>query len=341
MSVKTTRRRLLFGLGAVPLILAGCRSETEDRPPLTTGGRADRPAEGGIGGTGIVGTLLSEGLGPNRLAINGLQVMAPDDLQVADALGVKSLAALQPGHAVTLEAETLDDGTLLARAATLVQPLSGEIEAVTPGGFQVLGNEVILDPGAILLTQDGQPLTPTIGQRVAVSGLWRDQSRVVATRVDEQPADAADVIAAVVREAESGVTLGGVPLVLPLGEQPPAAGSYATAVGRLTGGRLMTSRLGAGRFSGLAGPLTRLSVEGYLEPVAAAPGYIVADLGHSFDPKAKLAPFAKERALFTGPYTGDFAVAFALPLPEAVSARTTLLAQVQDGFAPADASSTR
>ena len=126
-----------------------------------------------------------------------------------------------------------------------------------------------------------------------------------------------------------------------MGMTPPGVGSYATAVGRRIGEALIVEQLVRGRFQGTAGPITRLSVEGYLEPVTKAPGYAVSGLGHSFDQAARLDALANDRVLFVGPYDGDFRVRFGLPLPEDVELRGSLLAAVDDGFAPAAAQSTR
>ncbi|MEO1512732.1 MAG: hypothetical protein AAFU70_11715, partial [Planctomycetota bacterium] len=96
-----------------------------------------------------------------------------------------------------------------------------------------------------------------------------------------------------------------------------------------------------GRFTGAAGPLEQLSVEGYLEPSSKAPGFALSGLGHSFDPDARLEPFAEGRALFEGPYTGDFAVDLALALPEGVAARRAALPAGLDLGTAAAARSTR
>ncbi|GAB5471323.1 MAG: hypothetical protein Kilf2KO_43530 [Rhodospirillales bacterium] len=341
MSASSSRRSLLIGLGASTLglaTLAACKQTPLDM------GRADRPAEGGVGGTGIVGTVIAQAKREGAaLKVNGLAVETPDDLLITDAFGRRQLADLALGQTVTVEAQETPDGRLSARWLGLVQPLIGRIEARDEQGFTLLGSPVTLEAGAPLLDAAGRPFRPAVGQRVALSGLWRDRRRVIASRLDllEDAAQDPDVMAGVVHAEAGALTLGSLNLVLPDGTEPPLPGSFVTALGRRDENRLLVGKLIPGRFRGLAGPLVRLSVEGYLEPTAAAPGYVVADLGHSFDKTAKLAPFAQDRALYTGAYEGDFAVRYALPLPENFDARNRLLASVTDGFAPKGAVSTR
>lgn len=308
------RRTLLAGLGAG--LLGGCAAsegELSGGPGGLAGDTPRAPAEGGIGGTGIVGIVTALG----SVRINGLRVgLAPETL-IADAFGPRRATALRPGMSLTLEAAGPAD-RLVARRVRIDQPLIGRIGRMSRDGrvLRVLGVRVLLEPGVNAPVETGD--------RVAVSGLWRGRE-VVASRIDRLGQDGPSVIAGEVGAAGRWPAIAGVTLAL-LGEaEAPAPGTYATAVGEERDGVLVVSALEAGRFTGAAGPLERLSVEGYLEPVATAPGYAVSGLGHSFDPAARLAPLAGTRAVFAGPYTGDFAVETALPLPDAPNPRARLL----------------
>ncbi len=333
MTVIANRRTLLLGLGCS--LVAAC----------TPGGRgddrqlADRPSEGGVGGTGIVGTLTSA----SGLSVNGLALATSGDVSVRDAFGPRRLSDLAFGQALTVEAAEGSDGQLIARSVAVDYPLVGPIEAVDDGRVTVLGVEVAVEEGAPLIGPAGSTFQPAPGQRVAVSGLWRDDG-VVATRLDLlEDADQGVVVAGELKPgaSPSRPLIGGLELALPLGTTTPNLGSYVTAIGRRAGNTLVAERVAEGRFTGAAGPLERLSVEGYLEPIEQAPGYAVAGFGHSFDEAAKLTQLAGRRALYLGPYDGDFRVQLGLPLPENLAARDLLLAEVEDGFAPADAVSTR
>ncbi len=338
--IDAKRRAVLIGFGLTAL--AACSppglSQRGQRIPQASGGSSDRPSEGGVGGTGIFGLVH----GTASLLVNGLTVETPPDLAVRHALGALPVEAVGAGHAVTVEAAAGQDGRLVAAAVTVEHPLIGRIESLTEDGFRCLGVDVLVEAGALLKAPEGT-FQPAPGQRVAVSGLWRGNS-VVAARVDLLSAVSLDDVVAGVAlagGARGRLRLGGLDLVLPPGTAQPQAGGFVTAVGRRRGDLLVAERVTAGRFRGLAGPLERLSVEGYLEPQPAPPGYAVSGLGHSFDEAAKLGALADERAVFIGAYDGAFRVTRGLPLPEGVAERGVVLAAVDDGFAPEAAVVTR
>lgn len=339
MTSTAKRREVLIGIGLTALTACAPsypprgRSVAEgDKTPL------ERPAEGGVGGTGIVGILNGAG----SLLINGLRVLTPRDVPLRDAFGPVRLDQLAIGHALTVEAVEDTGNALVARSVSVVHPLIGPIEAVTDEGFRCLGVSVAIESGIPMVGRDGATFAPAVGQRVAVSGLWRGDN-VVASRIDVlETTERRDVIAGEIKPGPEGsLRLGALELALPAGTAVPPIGSFVTAVGRREGTRLVALRLEEGRFQGLAGPLQRLSVEGYLENIAAAPGYAISGLGHSFDSAAQLAELAERRTLFVGSYDGTFKVDHGLPLPEGIADRRALLIGIEDGFAPAAALPTR
>ena len=340
-TVMTGRRAVLLGMGSS--LLAACAPRDLALPgrSVAQGDRREtqRPSEGGVGGTGIVGILLSE----TALEVNGLRIEAQEDVILRDALGPRGPEALGLGQALTLEAAETRDCRLRARSIRIVHPLIGPLEGLTPEGFRCLGVDVALEAGAVLRGPGGRPFKPAPGQRVAVSGLWRGAG-VVASRIELLPdGDGEVVLAGEIKpgSAPASRRLGGLELRPPAGAAPPPLGSFATAVGRRAGPRFLAERLELGRFAGSAGPLARLSVEGYLEPAPAAPGFAVSGLGHSFDPAARLARIGSGRTLFVGTYDETFRVEHGLALPDDLGARRALLAGLDDGFAPAGALPTR
>ena len=339
MTSTAKRREVLIGIGLTAL--TACAPSYPPRGRSVAEGEKtplERPAEGGVGGTGIVGILNGAG----SLLINGLRVLTPRDVPLRDAFGTVRLDQLAIGHALTVEAVDDSGDALLARSISVVHPLIGPIDAITDDGFRCLGVSVEIEPGIPLIDSDGGVLVPAVGQRVAVSGLWRVDG-VVASRVDAlDTAETRDVIAGEIKPGPNGsLRLGALELALPSGASVPPVGGFVTAVGRREGARLVALRIEEGRFQGLAGPLQRLSVEGYLESIAAAPGYAVSGLGHSFDPAAQLAELAERRTLFVGSYDGTFKVEHGLPLPEGIADRRALLIGIDDGFAPPAALPTR
>jgi hypothetical protein len=300
----TDRRAFLLG----GLAAAGCAPTPGPRlaaDPLP-------PAEGGIGGTGIVGVVTGRG----SVRLNGLRV-GLEGARVESAFGPLDASALRPGHSLTIEAVG-PAGALRAARVRLTQPLVGPVEAVDRATRRlvVAGATVALEPG----------LTPlwSIGERVAVSGLWRGTT-VVASRIDPAPAAGPDAVSGALRRLDGGWAVNGARIAPPAGARL-AEGAFATALGRVRDGALEVASLTEGRFAGGGAPLARLSVEGYLERAPRAPGFALSGLGHSFDAAARLGALEGRRAVFAGGYDGDFVVAEAIPLPEGAAARARALA---------------
>jgi len=311
---RTDRRGFLAGAAAAVLLAGGERRRLAAGDPRP-------PVEGGIGGTGIVGVVTALG----SVVVGGQRVALPPEASVADALGPREPGSLGVGHSLTVEAAMTGAG-LAARRVRVTHPVIGTVDDVSADGraLRVAGVSVTLAPGVAARAGPGD--------RVAVSGLWR-AGGVVASRLDRADAGA-DVIAGDVRRGTGGATLNGLALAAP-GLALPPDGSFATAFGRAGGGRFRAERIEPGRFTGAAGPLARLVVEGYLVPVDTPPAFRIAGLGHSFDRAARVGPLAGVRAIFVGPYSGTFDVARALPLPEDAAERRRLLGPGLDlGAAP-------
>jgi hypothetical protein len=293
----TRRRALLAGAAALAAPAAGAQ-------------QAPRDAEGGIGGTGIVGVLTDFG----SLIVAGARIAQGPRTRYANAFGRMAAGDLAIGHSLTVEAARADGG-LVARRVQVDYPLIGSVSALAARGFVVNGIEVIWRGRRSVAT----------GDRVAVSGLWRG-SAVVASRVDPAPASAGDLIAGDVARDRVGGRIGGV-TVRGRGLAQVADGNYAACLGRFetTDSRFQAENVAPGRFTGAAGPLRHLKVEGFLDPTDRAPGYRLAGLGHSFERNLLLEPFADARMLFEGAYTGRFAADRATRLPDARAARHALL----------------
>ncbi|MEM9726381.1 MAG: DUF5666 domain-containing protein [Pseudomonadota bacterium] len=281
--------------------------------------------EGGIGGTGapgvtgVVGVLTDFG----SLRVNGLTIETSDATEALDAFGPIPGAALALGHSLSIDAERLGaGGAFSARRALLAQPLIGRAEEISETSLRVMGVEAVLDPGA------PRPPALAVGDRVAISGLWRGD-RVAASRIDAARNTRFSVVAGVVspRERDGLRRIGAVSVRMDDAEGAAAEGRYVTALGRWSPPEdrrsLRVERLVVGRF---AMRPSALSVEGFLEPIAARPFFRVAGLGHSFDEDLDLRAFAARRTLFTGPYARRYAPTAATRLPEDFATRRRALA---------------
>ncbi|MEL6197614.1 MAG: DUF5666 domain-containing protein [Pseudomonadota bacterium] len=318
MTHRLSRRAALARLmtGACLPVLAGCEAVRVAEAPTR------RPSEGGIGGTGIVGVLTDLG----SLIINGLRVETGAETEVVGPDGPLPVEVLTPGLSLTVEAQGAPDA-LFARRVAVNPPLIGPIAIDATGGITVNGVAVRIDPAV--------PALISVGDRVVVSGLW-DGTAVVASRLDATEPEGRDRIAGVVGIRATGqTTLGGRALRLPDAIARPAPGVFATAIGRDDGSAFVAEALELGRFSPGFRNLARLSVEGYLQPQAAAPGFSISGLGHSLDPAAQMAALEGQRSLIEGAYDGRFVAERGLLLPEALESRRAFLGlRLTGGVAP-------
>ena len=296
------RRMLLAGAGAG--LLSGC-SIGDD-----LSGAARKQPKGGIGGTGIVGTLTDFG----SLIVNGLRVNVPVGLPVGTAFGPVAQDRLAVGQNLTIEAETITGG-LIARRVDIVHPVIGMLEDVSASGREqrVAGIAVQVERGAFVQADPGQ--------QVAVSGVWNSDT-IVASRVVAIEVAPRVIVSGTARRAAAsgGWAIGAMPVLLP-DDGSVEDGSFAVASGFLHGAALNVTSLRSGRFVGAAGALTALSVEGFLAPTPEAPFHSVDGLGHSFSEDAVLEPYVGKRTLFTGGYTGAFDVQNGLVLEQSFDAR--------------------
>ncbi|MEM9430610.1 MAG: hypothetical protein AAGA32_14080 [Pseudomonadota bacterium] len=292
--MKTTRRTALLLASAAAV--AAC-----DAPSLITRDRKD-PFEGGIGGTGIVGTLYGFG----SLLINGLRVELAAGTQVRTPFGMVGQEGLAPGQVLTVAADRTTDG-LTAQHVMIDYALVGPL--VQGGGSLSVNGIRLVDPSEAL--GHGTP-----GARVAVSGLWTPEG-VRPSRLD--PATSGDDLIAgtFVGGGVGGVALAGL-------TETPRNGSYVAALGRVQHAAFQVRRVHSGRFDRLE-RLDLLSVEGYLEPSGAAPGFRISGLGHNFARDVRLAAIGSRRALYFGRYTGLFGAERGYLVPDAYAARREVL----------------
>ncbi|MEM7269576.1 MAG: DUF5666 domain-containing protein [Pseudomonadota bacterium] len=273
--------------------------------------RSDDDPRGGIGGTGIVGTLTDFG----SLMVNGERIVLTEATSITGPFGALTEGDLAIGQALTIEASPVN-GVMTAARVVVSDPLTGLVQRVDRGAgvIEVLGVEVRLDPSIA---------PPPEGARVAVSGLWRGDA-VEASRIALTSGSTLSAIMGVARSGEQ-FTIGGVPIRFAAGVTPPPSGAFVTASGLFDGVNLIVTDLAIGRFTGAAGPIEGLSIEGYLDPIASAPFFEVSGLGHSFDAAAQLGALKDERSVMTGPYTGAFEVAEGLTLRGDFEDRRALL----------------
>jgi len=153
------RTSLLCGLVFSMLVLG---------QPVWAQDKDDPEREGGVTGTGIVGTITRLG----SIVVNGLRVTFADDMSLENPVAIALAQDLRPGH--TVAAQVVPDGDdWQALSIAQVLPVVGPVSDVDQAGFWVLGTRVFADQGTAV----------SQGDWVAVSGLWQLDT-IVASRVD-------------------------------------------------------------------------------------------------------------------------------------------------------------
>ncbi len=302
--MKTMNRRHALGLlGAATL--GGCA------PALVTTPLGEDPFEGGIGGTGIVGLMTASG----SVLINGLRVEVPSSTKVYAGGQLTGDGILRPGKALTIVARARLD-RLEALRIDVDDPLTG-ILARKSSGLSINATPVRPEPGV--------STSALIGKHVSASGLWQPDGSLRTSLLRLAPVAEDSIAGVVIGSSATGWRIGQTQLVR-AGGLSLQSGQYATAVGRFNNDRFSVKSVRQGRFRTDGVALRQLSVEGYLEPVATAPGFRISGLGHSFDRRLELDPFRTFRTVFFGPYTGRFVARRAVLVPESVEQRRQLLA---------------
>lgn len=187
-------RRLAFFLWAL-LAASGAGAACEPGGIGGTGIGAD----GGIGGTGIeaqgdVGLIgIISGFG--SICVNGIEVRYDAGTPVMSAGAPSSPAALALGQLVAVRA-TADGAQVRARDIQILDAVVGRVSAFDAARrqLQVAGQDVRLSASTVLAVN--APPAELVGRNVVVSGLWRADATLAATRLAAAPADAAPHVGA-------------------------------------------------------------------------------------------------------------------------------------------------
>lgn len=156
-------------------------------------------ADGGIGGTGIQADadlgLIGIITGFGSICVNGIEVHYGPDTPVTNDGAASSPASLALGQLVAVRA-TVTSGQARARDIQVVDAVVGRVTAFDPAANQleIAGQRVQLAASTVLAA--GAAPGSLAGENVRVSGLWRADGSVAATRIAAAPADAAPRVTA-------------------------------------------------------------------------------------------------------------------------------------------------
>jgi hypothetical protein len=307
------RRDTLRALSAAGLLAAGCAPVAR-----RFGGGGE---EGGIGGTGIFGTVTALG----SLRVNGLRVeTGPGTMLEAPA------GAVQPGEVVAVEAER-DGAVLRARRVAVFEPLLGPAETLPDGRLVVLGTPVLLGAEVPVRAANGAAVPQTAlrpGIRIAVSGLWRGDA-VVATSLRLAGETGPAALRGQLRRRGFAWQVGGTRLRFPGPVGDLAEEGFVTLRGLPGPDGLQVESLDERPLGVFARRVEALSVEGFAARNRGAPGFHLSGFGLPLDATSPAVPLPGERRLLLGRYSAAFRVAESLPLPEDPARRAETLEEME------------
>ncbi len=221
------------------------------------GGSGVRAGESGIGGTGIVGTITGFG----SIRVNGIEVLYDRNTPVKVDGRPAGTEVLRRDQVVAVFAQGEGD-RLQARMILVNHAVVGPVTASGAAGFEVMGIRV----------HAGRRTGIETGDFVAVSGYWRPDGAVDATRITRiPPRETVSVAGRVMGTTRSTVTVGGTKVDLTGTAVLPeeARGRSLLAMGRWTGSGILADRAQINPVTPFCVRARELSLEGYIEAVNA------------------------------------------------------------------------
>ena len=299
--------RCLASLLLVSVSITACSQVTELR-------LASNEDEGGIIGTGILGTITDLG----SIYVNGVRITYDDDLMVQTAFGDVSPKRLRPGDTVAVEAFPEGD-ELRATSIQRYRPIIAPIQAVAEDGrwLQALGVRIDISMGSTLLL-DGKPVdwgSLKEGDWVAVDGIWRHQE-VVASNIRHIPPRSLAAIRGVTSlDAEKGLQVAGIPIE---GIDPAAVeiGGVIAVRGEVEEGAersfLLARQFAVPTFST---GIRRIILEGFTSQPTSSGAYTVYGSGLTSFVDDPVEPMLTRRSVFCGRLGDVFDIETATLLP--------------------------
>lgn len=210
------RRAILFA--GLALVWAAAPAQGTDAPNVCATASPSNPDQGsgGMGGTGVMATLLapgSGGMGGTGIVgiITGFASICVNDVEVqydaSTPVSVNGQAAaagdLGAGQLVVVNASTVG-GQLRANGIGAIDAVNGPVTAVDPAAreIQVMGQTVRLGNA---IAPDLAAIRP--GTSVRVSGLRTESGIIVASRLDAVPAPSAASLMGMITAAEGNTAV--------------------------------------------------------------------------------------------------------------------------------------
>jgi len=270
--------------------------------------------EGGIVGTGIVGTITELG----SIYVNGQHIRFDESQIVISPLGDRPASSLVPGDTVVVEASR-EGGAWQASSIKAYLPIVGPVESVGLQSLEVMGAQVEI-PESAASVADFVGGEVGVGDWIAVSGLWKGAA-VAASRIEKITALRMASVVGTYRPDGAENRVGAV-LIRGLDIRHARPLDVLTVQGRPTPAGLDAETVAIGLF---AGPVGEVLVEGYLSRPNIQGAYTVQGSGLLAYVANPSMAIDSSRGLFCGNPEGVTRIKRVLDLPETVSLRDNLL----------------
>ncbi|SLN30207.1 hypothetical protein TRL7639_01239 [Falsiruegeria litorea R37] len=210
----------------------------------------DEDREGGIIGTGIVGTITELG----SIIVNGQRIIFDGDMPVAGSVPEMTAKDLTPGLTVAVVA-TPNGDDWQARDIRQILPLVGPVTSVALDHLVVLGTKVIIGTSEHDLNT---------GDWVAVSGLWRGQDVAASSfaRLPHTSKIARISGTFLTTDAQGRAVIGNTPITS-ITPTHLSTGDLVRVEGIPIGNTIQALRLETGLFDQ---PVSLVQIEGYYSP---------------------------------------------------------------------------
>ncbi len=313
---------------ALCLLLAACARDEgarEGSPAETARATSPRPSnqsggDGGIGGTGLFGTVTALG----SVEMNGVDVELNDQTSIA---GADDLVV-----GATLLVEAIRNGDeLTADRIQAYHPVTGAITEIEQAGLKitVLGTTVELSGLPAVFDETGTAIEPSelaLGDHVAVSGIWHSPS-VVATRIDIVDGATPSSISGLLLEDGGGYRIGNT-WIDPACCADVEAGQFARFEGAYYRGVLVADERAFGASYLFSDEVAELVVEAFLAPNPNDDGFHLSGFGILMDPDSPVMPEVGDRSLLIGAYDGSFQIEHSYELPDEAAERALVLDRI-------------
>ena len=263
-------------LAGLALVWAAAPARGADASNICAGASLSNPDEGsgGMGGTGVMATLLapgSGGMGGTGIVgiITGFASICVDDVEVHyDArtpVSVNGQAAaagdLAVGQLVVVSASNVG-GLFRADGIGVIDAVKGPVTGVNPAAreIQVMGQTVRLENA---ITPDLATIKP--GTPVRVSGLRTESGIIVASRLDAVPTVSGASLLGIVTMAKGNTAMvNGTRITLPQLAQSLPIGSEVFVAGEWNGSSLQARRVETQPVHNAIARTERAIVEGFV-----------------------------------------------------------------------------